>query len=234
MRLEERVTVVTGAASGIGRALCPLLGSNSARLILIDQDRAALASLAGELTAAGTGCATATVDVCDRRGLREAIQSRVCDLGPVDLLIACAGTGGATLVDQFDVERLAEIARVNFLGAVNTIDAVLPEMLQRRRGQIVAISSLMSYRGLPFGAAYSASKAALSRYLESLRPPLRPLIMVPPRFAARRIVRAILRRRQAPAASSRPGFRRIHGQGGTPLDERKVLALQRYVDGKWV
>jgi short-subunit dehydrogenase len=71
------------------------------------------------------------------------------------------------------VAEVEEIVRTNFLGMVYTIDAVLPSMLERKRGQIVGISSLAGVRGIPFEPAYSASKAAVTAYLESLRPHLR-------------------------------------------------------------
>jgi short-subunit dehydrogenase len=112
------------------------------------------------------------------------------------------------------------ILRVNVLGVVYALEAVLPDMLSRQSGQIVALSSLAGCRGMPFSAAYSASKAALMTYLESLRPPLRrrgiavttvlpgfvrtplmagalvqpPMAMMEPEDAARHILRAIRRR----------------------------------------
>ncbi len=138
----------------------------------------------------------------------------------MDLLVACAGITGATLVDDLAVEQMEAIVRVNLLGSVYAIDAVLPDMLARKSGHIVALSSLAGCRGMPFSAAYSASKAALATYLESLRPPLRrrgiavttvlpgfvrtplmanapvqpPMAMMEPEEAARYILRAIHRR----------------------------------------
>jgi len=222
MKLNDRVAVLTGAAGGIGRALCHLLGRQGARLILIDRDTAGLESLAQELAAAGVRAAAATVDVTRRDELRQAIHSLASHLGPVDLLVACAGITGVTLLDDFDVEMIEAILGVNFLGVAYAIDAVLPEMLRRRRGQIVGVSSLAGCRGMPFSAGYSASKAALLRYLEGLRPalgrrgitvttvcpgfvrtplmagtPLKPPIrMLEPDQAARYILKAILRRRR--------------------------------------
>jgi short-subunit dehydrogenase len=222
MRLRNRVAVVTGAASGIGRALCPLLAQEGARLGLLDRNAEGLASLAEELRAKGVCCATASADVRDRRATREAIEALAGQLGPVDLLVACAGITGTTLVDDLAVEETEAILRVNLLGVAHAIDAVLPGMLARRGGQIVALSSLAGCRGMPFSAAYSASKAALAAYLESLRPALRrrgiavttvfpgfvrtplmqsaavqpPVPMLEPEQAARYVLHAILRRRR--------------------------------------
>jgi short-subunit dehydrogenase len=173
MRLRGQVAVVTGAASGMGRALCRELARAGTRLGLLDRNADGLSALAGELTAAGTRCATAVVDVRDRAAVRAGIDSLAERLGPVELLAACAGITGATLVEDLAVAEAEDILRVNLLGVAYAIDAVLGGMLARGRGHIVALSSLAACRGVPFSAAYCASKAALVTYLESLRPALR-------------------------------------------------------------
>ncbi len=221
MKLTHRVAVVTGAASGIGRAMAHVLAGEDARLILVDRDAPGVESLAKELTADGVRCVADAVDVRQREALRRSIRSMQTQLGPVDLLVACAGITGVTLVEELRVEQLQAITEVNYLGVVYSIDAVLPEMIQRRQGHIVGVSSLAGCRGMPFSAAYSASKTALSTYLESLRPSLRrrgvtvttvcpgfvrtplmanaplqpPMRMLEPEEAARYILRAIRRRR---------------------------------------
>lgn len=220
MNLHGQVAVVTGAASGMGRALCHELAREGMRLGLLDRDSRGLASLTEELRKAGTICSQTAADVSDRHGTRSAIRGLATELGPVDLLVACAGITGATFVDDLAVEQTEELLKVNMLGVVYSIDALLPDMIDRQRGHIVALSSLAGCRGMPFSAAYSASKAALTAYLESLRPPLRkrgiavtivlpgfvrtplmagapirpPLAMMEPEVAARHILRAIRRR----------------------------------------
>jgi short-subunit dehydrogenase len=220
MTLHGKVAVVTGSASGMGRALCRELAREGVRLGLLDRNADGLASLAEELCARGAVCFQATADVSDRRAVRAAIDALVRDLGPVDLLVACAGITGVTLVEDLAIEQMEAILRVNVLGVVYAIDAVLPDMLARGSGHIVALSSLAGCRGMPFSAAYSASKAALATYLESLRPSLRrrgiavttvlpgfvrtplmtgapiqpPMAMMEPETAARHILRAIRRR----------------------------------------
>lgn len=220
MRLKDKVAVVTGAASGIGRALGVALGREGAALGLLDRNADGLASLVEELRAAGVRCAPATADVRDRLAVRQALAALSGTLGPVDILVACAGITGITLVDDLAVEDTETILQVNLLGVAYAIDAVLPEMLARRTGQIVGIGSLAGCRGMPYTAAYSASKAGLATYLESLRPALRrrgiavstifpgfvrtplmstakfqpPIPMMEPELAAQHILRAILRR----------------------------------------
>ena len=220
MTLRGKVAIVTGAASGMGRALCHELAHEGVRLGLLDRNAGGLAALDAELRSSGATCCRATADVSERRAVRDAIAALVAELGPLDLLVACAGITGATLVEDLAVEQTEEMMRVNFLGVIYAIDAVLPDMLARGSGQIVALSSLAGCRGMPFSAAYSASKAALTNYLESLRPPLRrrgiavttvlpgfvrtplmanalaqpPMAMMAPETAARHILRAIQRR----------------------------------------
>ncbi len=218
----DQVAVVTGAASGIGRAVCRALAEQGARLALVDCQHDALAETCRELASGDDRVWPATVDVTDREALTQAIDHVAAALGPPDLLVASAGITGVTLLDDLDVGLAETIARVNFLGVVYAIDAVLPGMLERGRGRIAVISSLAGCRGMPFSAAYSASKAAVSSYLESIRPALRkrgifvttvypgfvrtplmenalvkpPVPMLEPDRAARYILRAIRRRKR--------------------------------------
>ncbi len=216
MRLKDQVVVVTGAAGGMGRALCRELHREGARLGLLDRNAEGLAALANELPTS----VVAVADVRDRGAVREAITALAEKLGPVDVLVACAGITGATLVDDLAVEETEAILEVNLLGVANAIDAVLPGMLARRRGHLVALASLAGCRGVPFSAGYSASKAGLINYLEGLRPALRrrgvavttvlpgfvrtpllqnarvqaPVTPMEPEEAARHVLRAIHRR----------------------------------------
>jgi short-subunit dehydrogenase len=222
MRLKDQVAVVTGAASGIGRAVCLALAGQGARLGLVDLQEDGLKSLAVELDQRGARGVPAPADVTDRQAVRSAVDSVAAQLGPVDLLVASAGITGMTRVSDLDVPLTERLVRVNLLGVANAIDAVLAGMLARGRGHIVGVSSLAGCRGMPHSAGYCASKAGLSNYLESLRPELArkgiavttvlpgavrtplwqntrvlpPGEMLAPEEAAGYILRAILRRRR--------------------------------------
>lgn len=173
MDFRERVILVTGAASGIGRALSRQLGAAGASVGLVDYDEAGLERLHAELKTAGIRTALAAADVRKREEVRSAVASLTERLGPVDVLIPCAGICGFEMVDDLNVPQVEKILQINFLGVVYTIDAVLPSMLERRSGRIVGIASLAGVRAIPFEPTYCASKAALAAYLESLRPALR-------------------------------------------------------------
>ena len=108
-------------------------------------------------------------DVRDAKAVRAAADRLRERCGKIDILIANAGVGATTGATELDPEDVARVINVNVLGAVNSVAAVLPEMAARGSGQLVAISSLAAYRGLPKSAAYCASKASLSCFFESLR-----------------------------------------------------------------
>ena len=109
------------------------------------------------------------VDITDRVKTLEAIHGLAGKLGPVDVLVANAGVGSTNSADNLNIPAAETVIRVNLLGVMYSIEAVLPEMLRRKQGQIVAISSLASYKGIPGAAAYCASKSAVNGYMESLR-----------------------------------------------------------------
>ncbi len=174
MPFTGRVVVITGAASGIGQELCRSFARRGARIGLLDLEQSRLETFANELGQAGVRCAAVAVDVRQREQVQGAVRKIADNLGPVDIVIPCAGICRASTVDDLRIAELEEIVRTNFLGTVYMIEAVLPSMLERKRGHIVGISSLAGVRGIPFESAYSASKAAVAAYLESLRPELQP------------------------------------------------------------
>jgi NAD(P)-dependent dehydrogenase (short-subunit alcohol dehydrogenase family) len=168
----NQVVLITGAASGIGRQLALDLAGEGAAVAALDLHAEPLQALAADL--AGKPFAWAVADVTDREALRPAVAQLAQRLGPVDILIASAGVGCKTSALEFRPEDIETLVRVNLLGVANSIGAVLPGMLARKRGHLAALSSLASYRGLPNMAGYCASKAGLSALLDSLRVELKP------------------------------------------------------------
>jgi NAD(P)-dependent dehydrogenase (short-subunit alcohol dehydrogenase family) len=168
----NRVVLITGAGQGIGRQLALQLAAEGAAIAAIDLRRETLDALAGELT--GKSLATAVADVTDRPALLQAVNELAKQLGPVDILIANAGIGRPMSNLEFRAEEFEAQVRVNLLGVANSVEAVLPEMLRRRQGHLVAISSMASYRGLPRMAPYCASKAGVNALCDSLRVELKP------------------------------------------------------------
>jgi short-subunit dehydrogenase len=173
MHERQPVAIVTGASSGIGRSLAGTLAARGYRVGMIARRREVLESLAAEILASGGTAIASAADVSDRNELRSAIASVVDHFGPVDVMVANAGFGVKTELDPLNIDDVETTFRVNLLGVVYSIEAVLPSMLARRTGQIVAVSSLAAFKGLPGESAYCASKAAVNAYTEGLRIALR-------------------------------------------------------------
>jgi short-subunit dehydrogenase len=171
---RDRVVLITGAASGIGRQLALTLAREGARIAAVDLSREGLDRLTADL-AGQDPLATAIVDVTDLSALRRATAALEGQLGPTDVLIANAGIGRETAALTFKAEDVNAQLHVNLIGVVNSIDAVLAGMRQRRRGHLVAISSLASFHGIPRMAGYCAIKAGVNALMDSLRVELRPL-----------------------------------------------------------
>jgi NAD(P)-dependent dehydrogenase (short-subunit alcohol dehydrogenase family) len=170
--LRDKVVLITGAASGLGRQLALELAREGAVVAAIDLQAGPLRALREEMGARRAGWAVA--DVGDGAGLSAAVNELERALGPIDVLIANAGVGTETPAVAFCPADLARQVRVNLLGVANSIGAVLPGMLRRGRGHLVAVSSLASYRGMPRGGGYCASKAGVNALMDSLRVELRP------------------------------------------------------------
>jgi short-subunit dehydrogenase len=162
----NQVIVITGAASGIGREMTRVLIGEGAAVGAIDRAAGPLQELAKQFD--GMRIATAVADVTDRPAVVAAVKDLEARLGPTDRLIANAGIGRATGMHEFSAADFAEIIHVNLLGVANSVEAVLPGMIERKRGHLVGISSLASFRGLPMMSAYCASKSGVNALFDSI------------------------------------------------------------------
>ena len=172
MNWSDKVVLITGASSGIGRGLALELARRGAKLGLVARRQGLLDQIVAD-TQSGDVLAI-TGDVQDAQSMREAAQQVIARFGKIDVLIANAGIGATNDGAELDASKVTNVINVNVIGASNSVAAVLPEMVARRSGQLVVISSLAAYRGLPKSAAYCASKAAVSAFFESLRVDLKP------------------------------------------------------------
>ena len=173
MRIIAETAIITGASSGIGAELARQLAGMGVKVGLTARREGQLQSLADSIREAGGTAVVAPADAADPSTTRAAFARLLAELGPIDLLIANAGVGAGESPSRFSADDFDRMVRVNLIGVAYAIEAVLPSMLERRRGQIVGISSLAAYRGLPGSAGYSATKAGLSTFLEGFRPQLR-------------------------------------------------------------
>lgn len=170
---SRRVALVTGASSGIGRGLSLGLAREGYAVGLVARREALLLELQAEIQGAGGHALPLVCDVADRDSALAAAARCAAQLGPVDLMVANAGISEITEVATLDSREVATLIGINLMGAVHFAEAVLPSMLHRDQGHLVAVGSLSGFGGLPKAAAYSASKAALNNFFESLRLDLR-------------------------------------------------------------
>jgi short-subunit dehydrogenase len=167
--VDHRTAFVTGASSGIGRELAKRLAAEGIEVAVSARRVHELEELQGEIAGAGGRARVYPLDVADPIATAEALRRADAEMGGIDLVVANAGVGKHRWSGQLTYDDCANIIDVNVRGAVATLTALLPAMVERQRGHLVGISSLAQYRGLPFSAAYSASKAFLSHFLEALR-----------------------------------------------------------------
>lgn len=168
-----KTVLITGASSGIGEALALELARHGARVGLLARRKERLDALAARITKEGGWALPLPGDVGERDQVRAAAERLARASGPVDVLVANAGRGmhGA---DETNAAAVAEVYRVNFLGAVYAFEAVLPAMRERGAGHVAVVSSGTALLPrLAASPAYASSKEALGRYFEGLGRELR-------------------------------------------------------------
>jgi short-subunit dehydrogenase len=171
MKAPARKVIITGASSGIGKALALEYAGRGATLGLIARRADLLAQLAASLPVRSY---TYAVDVTDARSLAAAATDFVARVGSPDVVIANAGVSAGTLTGlPADNAVFDEIMAINVTGMMLTFQPFVEALKLRREGVLVGIASVAGFRGLPGAAAYCASKAAAISYLESLRVELR-------------------------------------------------------------
>lgn len=175
MRAPFHAVVITGASSGLGAALARAYAAPGVRLGLLGRDPARLDATARACQAKGGRVQAAAIEVTDAPAMAEWLTAFDRD-GAVELVVANAGTsaGPAPQDPSEGVESASRQVAVNLLGAIHTVEPLLPALCARRRGRVAVVASIAAYRGLPYSPGYCASKAGLRAYGEALRPRLEP------------------------------------------------------------
>jgi short-subunit dehydrogenase len=164
-----RVIVITGASSGIGRALSLALAPQRPRLVLAARDEGRLEQAASDCRSAGAEALVVRTDVARREDCERLVERTAAAYGGIDVLVNNAGgTSIARLDEVTDVSMYEQVMRVNYLGCVYPTYYALPH-LKTSRGQIVAVASVAGLTGVPTRTAYAASKHALFGFFDSLR-----------------------------------------------------------------
>jgi len=168
--MRPKTILITGASSGIGRALAFVYARDGVNLFLIGRDRERLEDTAATARAQGAEVSIGQLDVRDRDAMAHWIEA--ADMRrPVDLVIANAGitTGLAPGAVAEDPSAVRAIVGTNLIGVLNTVEPLIAPMCARGAGQIAFVGSIAGLRGLPYAPSYCATKAAVHAYSESLR-----------------------------------------------------------------
>jgi len=166
--MKDKVVMITGAASGIGKALAAECARREAKLSLADRNSGQLEEVCRHLREDGAEVASSVVDVTLEEDCLRFARETVVAFGRIDVLINNAGISMRALFEEVDLEVLRRVMDVNFWGAVYCTKYALPELL-KSRGSVVGVSSVAGYKGLPGRTGYSASKFALQGFLEVVR-----------------------------------------------------------------
>jgi len=212
-----KTIVLTGASSGIGRALALALAAQRPRLVLAARDRSALEDVAAECGKKGADALVVPTDVSVEEECKKLVDAAVERFKVLDVLVNNAGIGMIARFDEVtDVSVFERLMRVNYLGSVYPTYYALP-YLKASRGQIVVISSLAGLTGVPTRTGYAASKHAVFGFFDSLRIELHgtgvDVTVIAPYF-----VRSEIHRRAA-GADGRP-------LGTSPMQEERIMTAE--------
>jgi NADP-dependent 3-hydroxy acid dehydrogenase YdfG len=230
--LLDKIVIVTGASSGIGRVTALALAREGAHMALAARNEAALQKVAQAIRALGREALVVPTDVTQQEQVELMVTEALVHWGRVDIFIANAGQYVRCCVSELTVARVEQAMAINFYGALYGLLAVLPHMLDRKSGHLVLVSSVDGKKGLPIDTPYVTAKFALAGLGEVMRQELRgtgvhvttvfpgridtPLIedlkvpWVSPKYSPEMVARAIVKgiRRRKPEVIV-PGFYRL-------------------------
>jgi short-subunit dehydrogenase len=167
--LNNSRAIVTGASSGIGRAVALELARNGTGVVVMARRGDRLCQLAGEITSLGTPVEAVVGDVANPAVRQQAIDAARTKLGGLDILVNNAGVGAMGLFIDADPQRVRRVMETNFFALVEMTRLALPLLRQGRNPILVNVSSILGHRGVPYSSEYSASKFAVQGFSEAIR-----------------------------------------------------------------
>jgi len=168
MIFSDKIVIITGASSGIGKALVEEFSRKGATVVAAARSEDKLSNLKSKLQAEGFEIFPFTTDVTNENDCKNLINSTVARFGKIDVLINNAGISMRALFDDVDLDVIKKVMDVNFWGTVYCSKFALPYLL-KSNGSLVGVSSIAGYKGLPGRTGYSASKFAMQGLLEVIR-----------------------------------------------------------------
>lgn len=169
MEVTDRIAVVTGATSGIGKATAKRLAAAGSHVALLARTESDLESVAGTIRDTGGTASVFPVDLADRAAVESTADRIAATVGDPDILVNSAGIGDWIAAWEADPGQFERIMAVTVFGAYNLAKRFLPAMLERDRGHIVTIESPAAHAPLPGATAYQTARYALRGLTESLR-----------------------------------------------------------------
>ncbi|MEO5601004.1 MAG: SDR family oxidoreductase [Cyclobacteriaceae bacterium] len=166
--MKDKVVVITGGSSGIGKALAYEFGRKGSKILITGRDREALEVTQAHLRSKGVTIHAVIADVTIAADNEKMADEAVKMFGRIDILINNAGISMRALFEDVDLDVIRRVMDINFYGVLYATRYCLPEII-KNRGSVVGVSSIAGFRGLPGRTGYSASKFALNGFLESLR-----------------------------------------------------------------
>lgn len=218
--MKDKVVLVTGGSSGIGKACAEVFGKAGAKVVITGRKQEALNEVQLYLEAKGITCLSLRADVAIETDCKSVVEKTIETFGTIDILINNAGISMRALFEDCDISVIRQVMETNFFGMVYMTKYALPYIILQK-GSVIGVSSIAGYRGLPARSAYSASKFAMNGFLEALRTEMLPknvhILTACPGFTASNI------RNTALAKDGKP-------QGESPRDESKMMSAEEVAE----
>lgn len=167
--IQDQVVVITGASSGIGRETAIAFGMRGASVVLAARSETALAEVAREVERLGGKALPVPVDVGDWPQVERLAEAAIARFGRIDTWVNNAAVSAYAMVEAMEVEEIDRIVRVNLLGQIYGMKAVLPHFRRQHSGTIINVASALAERAVPLQATYCATKHGIKGFTEALR-----------------------------------------------------------------
>lgn len=215
-KMKGKTVIVTGATSGIGRAIALTFGLRGSKIFITGRNQAALDETIADLSEKQIVVRGMLADAASERDNERMVQEALSQFGSIDVLVCNAGVSMRAMFEDLSLETFRSVMDINFYGTVYATKYALPHLLASK-GSLVGISSINGHRATPARSAYSASKYAMEGFLESLRTEVMKrgmhVLSVSPGFTSSNI------RNKALNAEGK-------SQGESPRDETKMMTSE--------